>query len=280
MDKNVVIYNFMDTFFCCEVKKDKYCEEMVTEHMLVYLCSGEMDLIEPNGRQHHLRKGDSFFVTRNHKMRKIKHPAKNGEPFKGIFLFLKTSFLKKMLNEGCYPINRTILYRGKNTFVTLPPHPFLIGLFKSLEMYFEAQSYPSEQLMENKLHEAVLTMLEVKPEIASLIFDFTEPWKIDLTDFMESNFTSDLSIEEFAHYTGRSLSTFKKEFQDIFNETPGKWLVKRRLTEAKRMLEENVGKPTDIYLRIGFKNLSHFSSAFKREFGYPPSSIPKKEREN
>lgn len=280
MDKNVVIYNFMDTFFCCEVKKDKYCEEMVTEHMLVYLCSGEMDLIEPNGRQHHLKKGDSFLVTRNHKMRKIKHPAKNGEPFKGIFLFLKTSFLKKMLNEGCYPINRTILYRGKNTFVTLPPHPFLIGLFKSLEMYFEAQSYPSEQLMENKLHEAVLTMLEVKPEIASLIFDFTEPWKIDLTDFMESNFTSDLSIEEFAHYTGRSLSTFKKEFQDIFNETPGKWLVKRRLTEAKRMLEENVGKPTDIYLRIGFKNLSHFSSAFKREFGYPPSSIPKKEREN
>ena len=273
MDKNVVIYNFMDTFFCCEVKNDKYCEEMVTVHMLVYLCSGEMDLIEPSGRQHHLRKGDSFFVTRNHKMRKIKHPAKNGEPFKGLFLFLKTSFLKKMLNEGCYPINRTIQYRGKNSFVTLPPHPFLIGLFKSLEMYFEAQSYPSEQLMENKLREAVLTMLEVKPEIASLIFDFTEPWKIDLADFMESNFTSDLSIEEFAHYTGRSLSTFKKEFQDIFHETPGKWLVKRRLTEAKRMLEDNEGKPTDIYLCTGFKNLSHFSSAFKREFGYPPSSV-------
>lgn len=274
MDKNVVIYNFMDTFFCCEVKNDKYCEEMVTEHMLVYLCSGEMDLIEPSGSQYHLRKGDSFFVTRNHKMRKIKHPAKNGEPFKGLFLFFKTSFLKNMLATGYYPINRTISYKGKYPFVMLPPHPFLTGLFKSLEMYFEAQNYPSEQLMENKLREAVLAMLEVKPEIASLLFDFTGPWKIDLTDFMEKNFTSDLSIEEFAHYTGRSLSTFKKEFQDVFHETPGKWLVKRRLAEAKRMLEEGMGKPSDVYLSIGFKNLSHFSSAFKREYGYPPSNIP------
>ncbi|MBQ6746049.1 MAG: helix-turn-helix transcriptional regulator [Bacteroidaceae bacterium] len=273
MDKNVVIYNFMDTFFCCEVKNEKYCEEMVTEHMLVYLCSGEMDLIEPNGKQHRLKKGDSFFVMRNHKMRKVKHPSKNGEAFKGLFLFLKTPFLKKMLAEGSYVIDRTLQFKSRSPYVMLPKHPFLSGLFKSLEMYFYAQQYPSEQLMENKLREAVLTMLEVKPEIASLVFDFEEPWKIDLTEFMENNYTSDLDITEFAHYTGRSLSTFKKEFQDTFHDSPGKWIIRRRLTEAKRLIEEDGEKPLEVYLRVGFKNLSHFSTAFKRTYGYPPSMM-------
>ena len=210
MDKNIVIYNFMDTFFCCEVKNEKYCEEMVTEHMLVYLCSGEMDLIEPSGRQHHLRKGDSFFVPRNHKMRKVKHPAKNGEPFKGLFLQQK---------------------------------------------------------------EAVLTLLQLRPDLAPVLFDCAEPWKVDLREFMDKNYASDLDLQGFAHYTGRSLSTFKKDFEQQFRMSPMKWIVRRRLDEARHLIEQQGEKPLDVYLRVGFKNLSHFSTAYKREFGYPPSVV-------
>ena len=36
MDPGIVVYDYMDTFFCCMVEKDKWCEEMVSEHMLVY----------------------------------------------------------------------------------------------------------------------------------------------------------------------------------------------------------------------------------------------------
>lgn len=43
MESSIVVYDYMDTFYCCMVEKDKWCEEMVTEHMLVYLCSGELD---------------------------------------------------------------------------------------------------------------------------------------------------------------------------------------------------------------------------------------------
>ena len=87
MDAGVTVYNYMDTFFCCKVEKNKWCEEMVSEHMLVYLCSGELDLIAPD-KKYHLKKGDSFFIKRNHLVKKIKQPSKNGEPFKGLFLQL------------------------------------------------------------------------------------------------------------------------------------------------------------------------------------------------
>ena len=207
----IVVYNYMDTFYCCLVEKDKWCEEMVTEHMLVYICSGELELISPEKR-YHLKKGDAFFLKRNHMLRKIKKPSRNGEPFKGLFLQLKTPFLKTFLNESQITVplvNNSHL--AKSVYVLLEKHPFLKGLFMSLEQYFDARQYPSKELMEAKLKEAVFVLLQLKPELGSVLFDFAEPWKIDLADFMTKNYKCDLSIEEFVHYTGRSLSSFKKD---------------------------------------------------------------------
>ena len=273
MDAGVTVYNYMDTFFCCKVEKNKWCEEMVSEHMLVYLCSGELDLIAPD-KQYHLKKGDSFFIKRNHLMRKVKQPSKDGEPFKGLFLQLKMPFLKRMLNEHrvTVPMESNPI-TAESAYVMLQSHPFLNGLFASLEQYFDAQMYPSKELMETKLQEAVFTLLQLRPDLGQVLFDFAEPWKINLEEFMNKNYKCDLTIEEFAHYTGRSLSTFKKDFAQTFDLTPSRWIVKRRLEEARCLMEKLGKKPADVYLEVGFKNLSHFSTAFKREFGIPPSAV-------
>lgn len=269
----VMIYNYMDTFFCCHVNKDKLCEDRVNEHMLVYICSGELTLISKEKR-YYLKKGDAFFLNRNHMLRKIKQPSSRGEPFKGLFLQLRMPFLKTMLagNNITVPLV-TIPAVSKAHYILLEKHPFLSGLFTSLEQYFGAQQYPSRDLMEVKLKEAVFALLQLKPELGTVLFDFAEPWKIDLADFINHNYKCDMSIEEFAHYTGRSLSTFKKDFYTIFQITPGRWLIKRRLEEAKALMDKEGRKPADIYLEVGFKNLSHFSTAFKKEYGLPPSAL-------
>ena len=77
-------------------------------------------------------------------MKKIKQPSKNGEPFKGLFLQLKMPFLKKMLYEHniAVPLVSNPI-TAKSTYVMLEKHPFLNGLFSSLEQYFDAQQYPS-----------------------------------------------------------------------------------------------------------------------------------------
>ena len=207
-------------------------------------------------------------------MKKIKQPSKNGEPFKGLFLQLKMPFLKKMLHEHniAVPLVSNPI-TAKSTYVMLEKHPFLNGLFSSLEQYFDAQQYPSKELMETKLQEAVFTLLQLRPDLGQVLFDFSEPWKINLEDFMNKNYKCDLTVEEFAHYAGRSLSTFKKDFAEVFHNTPSRWIVKRRLEEAKCLMEKLGKKPADVYLEVGFKNLSHFSTAFKREFGISPSGI-------
>ena len=90
---------------------------------------------------------------------------------------------------------------------------------------------------------------------------------------MEEHYMYNLPLEKFAFLTGRSLTTFKSDFKKTFNNTPGKWLTKKRLDLAHQKLVAEKQKTTDVYLSAGFENLSHFSFAFKKAFGYSPSSL-------
>nr|WP_262919796.1 AraC family transcriptional regulator [Niabella hibiscisoli] len=80
-------------------------------------------------------------------------------------------------------------------------------------------------------------------------------------------------MEQIASYTGRSLATFKRDFSKISNLTPQKWLIKRRLEAAYIKLKEEGKKVQDVYIEVGFKNPSHFSTAFKRQYGVPPADV-------
>ena len=99
------------------------------------------------------------------------------------------------------------------------------------------------------------------------------PEKIDLEAYMNRNYKFNVSLERFAYLTGRSLSSFKRDFKQIFRESPSRWLTKRRLQEAHFLILKKARKPVDFYLDLGFEDLSHFSFAFKKEFGYSPSEL-------
>ena len=86
---------------------------------------------------------------------------------------------------------------------------------------------------------------------------------------MEQNFMQDISIEEYAFYTGRSLSSFKRDFAEVCELTPQKWLIQRRLEKANDMIKEVVNKINDIYLKVGFKTRHYLSTAYKKILAFP-----------
>lgn len=272
-DQDISVDNYMDTFYLCHVGKDKLCEQMVTEHTLVYVVSGEMDVIQPDGKKICFRRGETAFLRRSHKVNKEKRPTSKGEPFVGLFLHLDADFLKRVRKEQRIAVPAESSRITRQTVFQLPRHPFMESLFESLIKYFNADEYPSPELMESKLREAVFVLLQLRPMLTPVLFDFEKQWKINVGEFMEQNFRSDLTVEQFAHYTGRSLTAFKHEFDEIFHLTPQRWLTKRRLIEAKRLMLEEHQPASEVYLHVGFKNLSHFSTAFKKEYGFPPSQL-------
>jgi AraC family transcriptional regulator, exoenzyme S synthesis regulatory protein ExsA len=106
-----------------------------------------------------------------------------------------------------------------------------------------------------------------------VLANFEEPGKIDLTAYMEKNFMFNLPLEKFAYLTGRSLTTCKRDFSKAFNTTPQRWLTQKRLELAHYQFVEKKKKPIDVCYEVGFENLSHFSHAFKKQFGYAPSAL-------
>ena len=83
----------------------------------------------------------------------------------------------------------------------------------------------------------------------------------------------EFTLEEMAHYTGRSLATFKRDFKKISDLTPGKWLIRKRLEVAYARLKEEGTRIVDVSAEVGFKNPSHFSTAFKKQYGISPTSV-------
>jgi AraC-like DNA-binding protein len=90
---------------------------------------------------------------------------------------------------------------------------------------------------------------------------------------MEQNYMYDFSMEDLATFTGRSLATFKRDFKKISTLTPQKWLIHKRLEAAYEKMKTGTRKVQDVYLEVGFKNPSHFATAFKKQFGVSPTAI-------
>jgi AraC-like DNA-binding protein len=149
--------------------------------------------------------------------------------------------------------------------------PYIRSLFESMTPYFDSEMQPTDELLKLKMAEGVYVLLNTDKSFYSSLFDFTEPWKIDILNFMNKNYMYDLSMEEIASYTGRSLAVFKRDFKKVSSLSPEKCLIQKRLEAAHDKIRNNGKKVSDVYLEVGFKNLSHFSRVFKQQFGYAPT---------
>ena len=153
------------------------------------------------------------------------------------------------------------------------PHPLLESFFQSLIPYFNLQDELLPDLAEIKIKECLTLLDNFDPRVRRILAALYDPGKVDLVEFMERNFMFNLSLEKFSYLTGRSLTTFKKDFKNIFHTTPGRWLIKKRLERAHYQIAVQKQKPVDVYLDAGFENLAHFSFAFKKQFGYNASQL-------
>jgi AraC family transcriptional regulator, exoenzyme S synthesis regulatory protein ExsA len=131
----------------------------------------------------------------------------------------------------------------------------------------------ADDLLFLKQKEAILLLLKLVPAFKNVLFDFSEPGKIELEAFMEQNYHFNVQLKRFAYLTGRSLATFKRDFEKIYHTTPSRWLRQRRLQEAYHIIKEQKKAPSDVYLELGFENLSHFSFVFKKAYGIVPSKL-------
>jgi DNA-binding response OmpR family regulator len=83
----------------------------------------------------------------------------------------------------------------------------------------------------------------------------------------------DFGIKEICSSLHMSRPQLYRKFAALTDMPIGKYIKTYRLHKAKSMIEEDGKNVTEAALESGFRNLSHFSSSFRDEFGYPPSEL-------
>ena len=82
-----------------------------------------------------------------------------------------------------------------------------------------------------------------------------------------------LTINELAALTNKSLTAFKSYFIRVFGDTPHRWIIKQRLLRARLSVVLTNKAVSQIGYECRFDNISHFIKLFKREFGITPLSM-------
>lgn len=252
--------------YSCYVTRNLSNEQFIPEHIFLYQISGSLIINDAN-KEYIVKTGEFCLAKRNRLAKYVKLPPENGE-YKTISISLTQNFLRDFSKNFGYSANAVA---SEDAIIKIKTDSLLENYVHSLAPYFDLDANENEDLLLLKTKEAVLLLLKTNPDLKNILFDFSEPGKVDLEAFMNRNFQFNISMERFGYMSGRSLTTFKRDFEKIFHTTPGRWLVQKRLKEAYYLITKKGKKPSDVYLEVGFEDLSHFSFAFKKEFGVAPS---------
>ncbi|QRY55999.1 helix-turn-helix domain-containing protein [Sphingobacterium siyangense] len=254
----------------CHLGPEISPENYITENYFLYLLKGTMKAYDGE-KSYSIQPGDYCIARKNHLVRYTKY--KDNDAFEKIIITLDEAFLRRFLERHVYEVKPSA---SGDSYIFIPENNLINNFITSLEPYYTGDLDISADFADIKREELVMILLRSNPDLVDILFNFSVPDKINLKEYMNKNFRFNLSLEKFAFFTGRSLSTFKRDFQRAFGTTPGIWLKKKRLQEAYFQIAEQSKRPGEVYLEVGFEHLSHFSFAFKKEFGKTPNEVANK----
>lgn len=258
----VIFYSYLSA-----ERKEKAC--IWHHHTLILQVSGQL-VLETSGQNISMSGGELLLIGKNQLGTLTKTPLP-GANYETIVISLQDDLLRKIVLEE--KIEADQKYTGPPN-ILIPSNAFLQGYFQSIVPYARSSgSDITDEMGILKVKEAVKLLLLALPVLRNFLFDFSEPYKIDLEKFMLNNFHFNIPIEKFAQLTGRSLAGFKRDFQKTFGSPPRRWLQDKRLKVAKHLIETRHQKPSAIYLDLGFESLAHFSHSFKKKFGMTPGDV-------
>ncbi|MDW3197078.1 MAG: AraC family transcriptional regulator [Cytophagales bacterium] len=145
---------------------------------------------------------------------------------------------------------------------------------ESLEFYFQNPTLVNNDLLELKMKELVLLLVQSKylDSILELIEDLYSGKRVRLRKTIETHLYTDLSVEELASLCSLSLSSFKREFKKEFSDSPINYITTKRLEKARELLKVTSLSVSEIAYEVGFNDPLYFTRAFKKKFGLAPTN--------
>lgn len=152
---------------------------------------------------------------------------------------------------------------------------FLIKKYvEGLLFYFENPSLVNEDILILKLKEIILLLAQSQSadSIQLILSQLFSPTTYSFKQIVEAHLFSQLTIEQLAEQNNLSVSSFKREFSKIYNDTPANYIKNKKLERAAKLLLISDERITDIAFDCGFNDLATFTKSFSEKFHLSPTN--------
>ncbi len=223
--------------------------------------------------EYYLTVGDGVFLKKGvHRVFKIL----DGD-FCALLIFIPDEFIREVIkDETNYHIEESI-NEASDSVIPINLDSSLVDYFNAVLNYFSQETAPSKSLLKVKFRELIINIATNghNPLLLKCFQEISHTGKKPLRPIMEENFVFNLKLIDFAELSDRSLATFHRDFSNIYNTTPGKWLKQKRIKYGKFLLETSDSNINEITLDCGFENTSHFIKVFKEYYHCSPLRFKK-----
>ena len=223
----------------------------------------------------HINNSEFHFISAGNCLASIKFSGR--DIFRSILIFFENSVLTDfyLKYDGLIKEIRQAHKIKSEPYVSFKKNAFTRNFITSLDLLLQNGKSVTPEMRLVKFEELMLHLLEKYPRE---VLSFQASGIKDLDDLaikraVESNITSNISLEDLAFLCNISLSTFKRRFEKIYGTSPSKWMLQQRMELAKHLLLNHQEKPGEVYYKVGYENHSSFSQSFRQYFGVAPKDL-------
>ncbi len=256
--------------FCDYTTRTQYHEVslFLTNTMLVYIIEGIKIVHRPEGDLV-LNPGQGFLAAKGDHLFSETFPE-NGI-FRSLLFYFDDQVLLEVFRDLSLSVDSPPSVLKAPQFWVFTPEAHLITLFQTIPPYFQDQKLFPPSLVLGKIKEIFWLLAQTEEGQRNLSELYRGGSLLPrLREVVEENVTRGLEVEDLARLAGRSLSAFKRDFHQVYGQAPQRWFLSRKLMLAQSLLKQGEYNVTETANRCGFGNLSHFSKAYRKYWGYSP----------
>ncbi|MGN0003911.1 MAG: helix-turn-helix transcriptional regulator [Sphingobacterium composti] len=220
----------------------------------------------------------SSFVIRGGE--NVIHPVAEGDEFEwkniyehnvGLIIFIPQGYIEEFhlklkqnntrFKDGLLTSSDNRMQLLQTQLLELYNQPSLLNQLKIQSILIEIIAHQIDGLMVENESQQVIT---VKSHYDKIML---------AKKMIDADVSKNFTIAELAKEVGTNEQYLKKYFKEYFGKTVSTYITERKMTYAKELIVSGEYRVVDVARMTGYKHSTHFTTAFKKYFGFIPNSL-------
>lgn len=278
LDSKIIEFNGMPLFQKARFKTPFDMEGALQEFAcFFYMIQGNMMSFDSRGI-HKIGEKEALIKNCNHYVQRYL-PREEGEECEAIAIYLYPELLKSIYKDEIPSFLQQKEVPQPQKFIG---NILLEQYINNLSIYFESPEIFDQELGILKLKELMMILLKSQnhQSIRQLLSEIFTPINVAFKKAVEQNLYHPLSTEQLAFICNMSLSTFKREFKKLYNDSPARYIKHKRLEKAASLLSCSDISISAIAFDTGFQDTTTFSACFKEKYLQSPRAFRNSQNRN